>query len=122
MQLARYWFAIFLPLLIGGLAAIDACPQDPGHHRRRVVAVGLAALICLVYVGPAGPGHAGVPRDSDWRELRAWLSQHDEVELVWTDERTRQTVDFYSRSAFGTPIWDGEFKPLPQPGRSRRPT
>ena len=54
VQLARYWFAIYPPLLIGAFATIDAIVRRVrGTTARRVVAVGIAALICLVYVVPA---------------------------------------------------------------------
>ena len=38
--------------------------------------------------------------------------------MIWTDERTRQTVDFYSHSAFGRQLWDGQFKQLARNARA----
>ena len=36
-----------------------------------------------------------------------WIASRDDIPHLWTDDRTRQTLTFYTRTPTGDPVWSG---------------
>ncbi|HEY6595294.1 MAG TPA: glycosyltransferase family 39 protein [Asanoa sp.] len=114
-QLVRYWYIVLPALLVGALGTIQlTVGRIRRTETRRIVMGSLAALFVLGYLVPAGYAARGVERDQDWRELRAWLRHHPDVQVIYTDSRAVQTAVFYERDPAGNPIWPGEMREFPR--------
>jgi len=116
--IVRYWIPVFPPLLVGALGAIVLIHRRlPSEGARRFAAVGLVAVLMVAYVGPAAAEFTGLRRDHAWSELRAWISGRQDITHLWTDDRTAQTLSFYTRAPGGETIWPGTVSTF----ASRRP-
>jgi len=113
LHIERYWFPIYPAIVVGALATIKLAIDRLGEGRRWRRGLAVAALAAIVtggYLVPALGQVRQVHRDADWRQLRAWLVDHPEVDVIYTDERTGQVVPFYARTESGKILWDGSFR------------
>ena len=107
-HLARYWFPVLPAITIGGVGAcILMVRRIPWRGARLGVALAAGAALAVTYVAPAVAGITHVRRDSSWNQLRAWLSRHPGVRVLWTDSYSAQTLFFYTKTPRGTAAWNG---------------
>lgn len=115
VQLVRYWTPVYGPVIIGGLVTLKLL-----YDRLRTMKLDprpVAAALVLVLVGYFAlciGQLARINRDEDWRELRTYLAAHPEIAVIHTDDRTRQTSQFYIRSLTGDVLWPGSFVEFPR--------
>ncbi len=106
--IVRYWIPIFPPLIVGALGALILLVRRiPSERAGRVVLAGGAVALALAYGLPAVSELRDIRRDTAWNELRGWLAGRDDVARVWTDDRTGQTLSFYTKTPAGEPLWGG---------------
>lgn len=124
LQKFRYWLPVLPGLVILGFAAIDLGHQWLAKRARWAGTLGVVAMVTLAavisYVGTDSiAGHSTYIRngESQYAELRDYLegagSTHD---VIYTDTGHLQALGLvlpiYTRTTFGTQIWDGEIKAL----------
>lgn len=121
---SRYWLPLLPPMIVGGLGALQAIAKSLLPHRSPSSPVAmfstvLPTLLALVLVGTGihemnSEGFAfGQPHreESALYEVREWLSTDgQEWDVIWTDVFTARTLPMYTRSFFGTPMWEGEVR------------
>jgi hypothetical protein len=114
--LVRYWFSVFPALAGGGLGALVLMAKRVTRPRPRAAMVAaFAAVLAATYLLPAAKAiPTALPRDRAWNELRVWLSGHNDMPQIWTDERLGQTLTYYTRSVWGDPLWRGKIQTFPQ--------
>jgi hypothetical protein len=115
--LPRYWFAVFPPLLAGGIGTLvllaRRIPRDlmTRLRLRTVVAPLLALVLGTTYAVTAVRAVPHLPRDTAWNELRVHLAAHDrDLPVLWADRRLAQTLTFYTRTMWGEPLWHGTIR------------
>ncbi|GAA2398558.1 hypothetical protein GCM10010191_01620 [Actinomadura vinacea] len=106
--LPRYWTPIFPPLIVGGLGtAVILSRRIRAGLPRTITTTAVASALLLVYLVLTVQQIQPVERDAAWNELRGWLAKHQNLTLIWTDSYSAQTLQFYTRSPFGRPLWHG---------------
>jgi hypothetical protein len=112
--LFRYWTPVLPAIVIGGLAGGWLMIQRFAPARlQKVAAAGAAAVLMLSVAIPSVAAAREGQRDADWQALRDWLAGHPEVSTIVTDDRTAQTLWFYTRDKWGRVTWDGEVRTFP---------
>lgn len=121
LQLDRYWFPLLPAAIVAGTVVAArlgrwAHGRLRRHRRRgwvadprlRTVAAGLALL---VLVGIAVPRYVAAADDNGRAaadSFRGWLrGAGADVDVVWTDTRSRWILRLFARDAWGRPVWDG---------------
>lgn len=121
LQLDRYWFPLLPAAIVAGTAV--AARIGRWAHRRQArrrwprwvrddrVRTVAAAGALLVLVGVAVPRYissaAGNGR-AEAAHFRDWLrGDGADVDVVWTDTRSRWILRLFARDAWGRPVWDG---------------
>jgi hypothetical protein len=124
LQKVRYWLPILPGLVILGFASIDWGVKWLARHSRWMAGLGVLSTLTLVvvtsYVGTSSiAGSSSFVRNgsSQYIELRDYLREDGSAHgVIYTDTGIGQALGLvlpiYTRTAFGTPIWDGEIKPL----------
>lgn len=115
----RYWLPVAPAILIGALAVVHHTVTRVVERSRstdsirRWSARGAVSIVALLLAVGAfgGVRDRGVYRingaDEQWA-LRAWLQDAGQsIDTVWTDGRTARIMPVYSRSIFGSRVWDG---------------
>jgi hypothetical protein len=103
----RYWFAVLPVVTIGALGTVVLAYRRLGTTVARRVAVAVVVLAGVAYLVPAGRILTEVNRDQDWRALQSWFVAHPEVTELVTDDITLQTLQFYTRTVSGDPVYRG---------------
>ena len=123
----RYWFAVLPVVTIGALGTVVLAYRRLGPATARRVAVVALVLAGVAYLIPAGRILSQVNRDEDWRALQSWIVAHPEVTELVTDDITLQTLQFYTRTVSGDPVYRGTVQrisprtPDAPPGDDRSP-
>ncbi|MFA1545238.1 ArnT family glycosyltransferase [Actinomadura chokoriensis] len=117
--LQRYWFAVLPALLAGGFGSLTLMfrmlPSGWVSRLRlkAVVVPVLAVALGGTYTAAAVRAVPDLPRDKAWNELRGYLGGHRDITLICADRRLAQTLSFYTRDAWGDPVWRGEIRDFP---------
>lgn len=118
----RYWYPLLPPLTMGafGGLALLLLLRPPGRvsgmRLVRAAAVALAALAVLPGLAEyRSCSERSVWRDESrdrWNELRSWLATEEAqpYDVVFTDRRTSYLLPVFTRTTFGSPLWEGEIK------------
>ena len=141
LQLDRYWFPIFPPVILGGIAVAWLIGEPiarwilTASRSARVTALTskIPAMAALAVAVPplviAASGWVDNPAyrvngATQLEDLRGWLADHDDVPVIWADRRTSTLVPVFTRGPFGGTVWHGEVRtllgagPRPLPGRN----
>lgn len=108
--LPRYWTLTYPAVAIGGTAAMLVgwrrirAATRPALRRPASWAAGVLVAGLLVWY--AVPTQRAVTSDAgdpaDWRQVTEWLTEHQgEIDEVWTDTRTNQTLRIFQRGLLG---------------------
>jgi hypothetical protein len=103
----RYWFAVLPVVTIGAIGTVMLAYRRLGSAMARRVAVAALVLAAVAYLVPAGRILSQVNRDEDWRALQSWFVRHPEVTEFVTDNTTFQTLQFYTHTVTGDPVYRG---------------
>lgn len=118
----RYWLPMIPPVAVGGVVAILALGRWLAGVPGRRVATGVAVLLTLaslVLTGAELDERTGFTRtrQDQFLELREWVATSGQsCDVLWVDadqwRASTRWVPMYLRTFWGTPIWDGELRPL----------
>lgn len=114
----RYWFPILPALFLGGLAAFASAAQRLRSLRWRALVAAAPLLAAALFVGVTAAATVGddlyfINRNDGYREMRAWLAEEGGgYGEVWSDTNSLRLIDMYSRTTFGTRVWEGDLKSL----------
>ena len=118
----RYWFPLFPTVAIGGLAMVRHLMQgflesetaSPWVRRHGApLAVGVMAFFVSWY------GFQSIAESRRFRvngadqiaDLREWLREEgQDVDVLWTDDRTMHLLPLATNSTFGDPVWRGTMR------------
>lgn len=113
LYIERYWFLIYPPIIVGAVATGKLAIEWIRSRAELAGGVALLAVVGVVLAGylvPAASEFGRVHRDEDWHQLRGWLASHPEVEVLFTDSRGRDALGFYTITATGEVVWDGQVR------------
>ena len=120
VTLLRYWYPIFPPLIVGGLGGLvslsRALRRSPRTHRvvSAVMVTGVAVPMVMFGLVAAARTEGLVRNGADHLiELRQWIAVNGgDTDVIWTDQRTRWSVEMSTRSTWGTELWVGSVRPF----------
>ena len=126
--LPRYWTVAYPAVAIGGTAAIlmvwNKLRARTGPASRRPSMAAASVLVVGALTWYSLPTIATVSGDKggtdDWWEVTEWLEENQaDIDAVWTDTRTNQTLRVYQHGRLGEePMWDlpvGRYPPRGEP-------
>lgn len=111
---ARYWYPLLPPLIIGGLGVVsEVAGRLRGRTTGSLTPVLVLGLGLVSVVGTLVPMAARADEHREYEEFRGWLrTEAEPVDVVWTTQRTSWILQMFTRSPFGTPVWEGRVRPV----------
>jgi hypothetical protein len=118
---ARYWFPIFPPLVVGGVAgAWLLVGRLLSGSRLRAATASAVVMVLTLSIALATADQVGRwsifvrSGSGHFSELRSWLASSDggNGQILRTDHLTAQVLPMYTRTTFGSPVWSGTVEPF----------